>query len=272
MAKASPSKAAPQQTAVAVAAKKAVGPAFDFGADAGAGFEGAGREAYAIPFLVILQSGSPQCKRSDGAYIKGAEEGMILNTVTNELFNEPVDVIPCAYTQTFIEWGLREQGGGFIAEYDNAAGQALKSNARRDDKNRDILPNGHQLNDTRNHYVLFKDGEGYWQTAMMSMHSTQIKSSRNWMTAMQNLATVHKAPMYALVFKVGTSAQSNDKGTWYGYTFTFDHLVTEEEDAEDVYEKAKAFWQSARSGQVKTQSRDAESGTAAGDNDDDTPF
>jgi hypothetical protein len=257
-------KQTPPPTAV-VATRTKVGPAFDFAADAGAGFEGAGREAYAIPFLVILQSGSPQCKRSDGAYIKGAEEGMLLNTVTNELFNEPVKVIPCSYAQTFIEWGLREQGGGFIVEYDAAAGQALKSSCRRDDKNRDILPNGHQLNDTRNHYVLFQDGDGYWQTAMMSMHSTQIKASRQWMTAMQNLATVHNAPMYALVFNVTTTAQQNDKGTWYGYSFSFDGLI---DDAE-AYAKAKAFYNSARSGQVKTQSRSNETEQTE---DDDTPF
>ena len=50
--------------------------------EAGSGFEEATSDSYAVPFLQVLQSGSPQCKKSDGKYIKGAEEGMIFNTVT----------------------------------------------------------------------------------------------------------------------------------------------------------------------------------------------
>lgn len=239
--------------AVVARPQTAVSTKLDYGADAGFGFEDATKDAYAIPFLTILQSGSPQCKKSDGAYIKGAEEGMIFNTVTNELFADGVTVIPCAFAQSFVEWNLREQGGGFVAEYDSVAGTALRQQAHRDDKNREILPNGHQLNDTRNHYVLFKDHEGYWQPAMMSLTSTQIRASRNWMTTMQRLCATNKAPMFALQFQINTAPQQNDKGTWFGYTFEYLGLV----DDEDTYTSAKAFYEQARSGLVKTQQRDA---------------
>ncbi len=252
-------KPKPSSTAVASRPSTAVASAIDFSADAGAGFESAGREAFAIPFLTILQSGSPQCKRSDGAYIKGAEEGMLYNTVTNELFasDTGVEIIPCAYTQTFVEWGLREAGGGLIAEYDAVAGAALRQQARRDDKNREILPNGHQLNDTRNHYVLFKDGDGFWQPALMSMTSTQLKASRNWMSTMQRLCTTHKVPMFALRFLVTTAAQQNEKGTWYGYAFEYLGLVEDEE----AYALARGFYQQAKAGQIRTQPREGEHST-----------
>lgn len=242
----------------AAPAKTAVSTAINFGADAGSGFEGAGREAFAIPFLTILQSGSPQCKKSDGAYIKGAEEGMLFNSVTQELFasDDGVEVIPCAFTQTFVEWNLRESGGGLIAEYDSLAGASLRAQCRRDDKNREILPNGHQLNDTRNHYVLFKDGDGHWQPAIMSLTSTQIRASKTWMTTMQGICTTQKAPMFALRFQVTTSPQQNDKGTWYGFSFEHLGLI---EDAE-VYAKAKTFYEQARSGAVKTQPRESPAG------------
>ena len=55
-----------------------------FAADAGSGFENADKDSYAIPFIKLLQSMSPQCKKSNGAYIQGAEEGMLFNTVTEE--------------------------------------------------------------------------------------------------------------------------------------------------------------------------------------------
>ena len=56
--------------------------------DSGSGFEETSAESFAIPFLSILQSGSPQCKKSDGAYIKGAEEGMLFNSVTGDMYGE----------------------------------------------------------------------------------------------------------------------------------------------------------------------------------------
>jgi hypothetical protein len=93
-------------TEVAVASANSVALNNRYVEDAGAGFEDADANAYAIPFLQILQSGSPQCKKSDGAYIKGAEEGMFYNTVTQELYDgdEGVVVIPCHYMQRFVEW------------------------------------------------------------------------------------------------------------------------------------------------------------------------
>jgi hypothetical protein len=247
-------------------AKRAASSPIKFdAADAGAGFEGAGSAAYAIPFLTILQSMSPQCKKSDGAYIKGAEEGMFYNTVANEVYpgDEPLEIIPCGFTQTFIEWGLREKGGGYVAEYDSVAGASLRAQCRRDDKGRDILPNGHQLNDHRNHYVLYKDGDGNWQQALISITSTQIKASRNWMSLMLRLASTHKAPMFGLVFNMTTTAQSNDKGSWYGWVFEHDGFVQDEE----TYAKAKAFHQQVKTGNVKTSPRDAP-GEPAPDADD----
>lgn len=256
----------PAENLPAVRKSTAVGSAIDFGKDAGAGFEGADRDSYAIPFLTILQSMSPQCKKSDGAYIKGAEEGMLYNTVSNDLFDseEGTEIIPCAFTRTFVEWNTREAGGGFVAEHDVVAGKSLITSARRDDKGRDILPNKHQLNDTRNHYVLVKDADGNWQPALITMTSTQIRASKNFMSMMQRLAAVHRAPMFGMVFKVTTTPQSNDKGSWYGWQFEFDRIV----DDSDAYVSAKAFHEQVKAGAVKTQPRD-ESAPAGSPADDD---
>ena len=66
---------------------------------AGTGLEEAGADDYAIPFLRVLQSMSPQLKKSDGKYIQGAEEGNLFNTVTESYYDgtEGVEIIPCAY-------------------------------------------------------------------------------------------------------------------------------------------------------------------------------
>jgi hypothetical protein len=229
-------------------------PAFD--ADAGAGFEGAGREDMAIPFLAILQSGSPQCKRSEGAYIEGAAEGMLLNTVTGKVIDThkaPLQVIPCAYTRAFVEWRLRENGGGFVREH--APNPALLDGAIRDEKNRDVLPNGNQMNDTRTFYVLVLDEDGVPSPAVITMTSTQIKKSKQWLMQ-QNLlklrgaaGNVYTPPMFASTWTVTTVPESNEKGSWMGWKF--EHAGYLAGPADPLYLAAKAFHTSIASGETR---------------------
>lgn len=225
-------------------------------ADVGAGFEEAGTESFAIPFLSILQSGSPQVKKSDGAYIKGAEEGMLFNSVTNEVYSgeEGIQVVPCYYTQRFIEWKLREQGGGFVGEHlpnDPVVGQCVK-----DDKFRLITPAGNQLSDTRNHYVLImKDGS--LTPAIMSLSSSQIKKSKQLMSLLQgvkvknsNTGMFEIAPMYSNVLKINTVAESNDKGSWFGYKFSLAGKLAADSGE---YMEAKGFAHAIKAGMAKVE-------------------
>ena len=39
-----------------------------------------------IPFIRVIQALSPQIKKSDAAFIKGAEQGDLFNTVTGEVW------------------------------------------------------------------------------------------------------------------------------------------------------------------------------------------
>lgn len=237
-----------QNTAIAI-------PDDVYSADAGSGFEETNQESYAIPFLSILQSGSPQVKKSDGAYIKGAEEGMLFNSVTQEVYSgeEGIEIIPCHYTQRMIEWGAREQGGGFFGEH--SPNDPICATAERNERGQNILPNGHQLADTRNHYVLIRR-KGMLTPAIMSLSSSQIKKSKQWMSMMQGIKQKNPstgkfeiAPMFSNYYKLNTVAESNDKGSWFGYKFSLGGKVTD--DAE--YEEAKQFNHIVKSGLAKIE-------------------
>lgn len=226
--------------------------------DAGVGFEGTGRDDMAIPFLAILQSGSPQCKRSEGAYIDGAAEGMILNTVTNQVVDtskSPLTVIPCAYTRSFVEWKLRENGGGFVREHTPVAANELLAGAMRDEKNRDILANGNQLNDTRTFYVLVLDEDGLPSPAVLTMTSTQIKKAKQWLMQ-QNLLKLRKVngdpytpPMFASKWHVTTVPESNDKGSWMGWKF--EHAGYLAGPSDPAYVMARDFHKSVTAGETR---------------------
>lgn len=256
-------KAAPETTEVAKQDPKstAVDLASRFADDAGSGFEEADSSAYAIPFIQILQSGSPQCKKSDGAYIKGAEEGMLFNTVTQEIFSgeDGITVIPCHYTQRFVEWKPRESGGGFVSEHlptDPCVGTTVK-----DDKGRDLLPNGNTLVDTRNHYVLVEDADGNLSPALIALSSTASKVSRQWMSKMQGIKIKNSAgafvtaPMNSRKYKLTTVPKSNEHGSWFVPSVELDGIVTDEA----VYQAAVDFRNAVRTGEA-TVKRGAEAG------------
>jgi hypothetical protein len=71
--------------------------------DAGGGMEEATADSFAIPFLAVLQKGSPQVDEASGQQIKGAKQGMIFETVTKSLFdgNKGVELVQAHYKRVF---------------------------------------------------------------------------------------------------------------------------------------------------------------------------
>ena len=80
--------------------------------DAGQGLSEVNMDTIQIPFLKILSSMSPQTKKSKKEYVDGAEEGMIFNTVTEELIDgaEGITVVPCYFEPVALEWTDRGTG------------------------------------------------------------------------------------------------------------------------------------------------------------------
>lgn len=87
-------------------------------ADAGIGLENITTEDMQIPFIRIIQALSPQLQKDDSLYIKGAEQGDIFNTVTQEVYkqDEGILVVPAFFEKKFLEFALRSSGGGFVRE------------------------------------------------------------------------------------------------------------------------------------------------------------
>lgn len=270
------------KTQVAEAKKNQVGQVLDFSQDAGLGLEGADKNSFAIPFLSILQTNSPQCEDPKDGGIEGARPGMFINTVTNELY-QTVKVIPCAYARRFLRWKPRSQGGGYAGEYSPVDVETLEleglslingvylMDVQDPDKafDKDGAPLFDRLNDTRNHFVLFQKASGGWSPALLSLASTQIKKSRRWMSMIQELEIEQTTngkvvrfnpPSFSHIYELGTTKEENAKGKWYGLTVKIEGPVT---DAE-VYMKAKDFHGQVKSGAVEVTPPPAETGESSG--------
>lgn len=239
---------------------------------------------YAIPFIVIAQKGSPQVNQNKAEYIDGLATGMAFNTVTGEIFEDVIVspktpnpkgliVVPVAYERKKIEWKDREKGnGGLVAIHD----VGYNPKTTRDAKGRDVLENGNILADTAQHYVLLVDPEsGFFEQAMLSMTSTQLKKSRIWNTLMSKVVLQGKngpftPATFASMYKITTVYEDNDKGDWYGWKIErLGFLDLSKQKA--VYDAAKKFHAAILAGQVKvsepvTEGSDAT--TASTTNDD----
>lgn len=203
-----------------------------FEADAGQGMENITREDTKIPFLRILQPLSPQLQEGDPQYIEGAKAGMLMNTVTRDVYDgkEGLMVIPVHFEKVYIEWQPRTSGGGFVAEYDN------RETAEADKQE------GNDITDTANHYLLMRDQEGIWQPVVLSCKSTMLGVSRSWNAMMQSVKLKgpngpFTPPSFACIYNLSTARQQNDKGTWHNIVVERVSIV--EEPA--LYSMAKDF-------------------------------
>jgi hypothetical protein len=228
------------KSSVAVIPKGGLPVTVDLAKDSGLGFETADRDAYMIPFLVILQTNSPQCAEGDSSYIKGAKTGSFYNTATKEIFDgkEGVFVLPCAYQQKFVEWVPRDQGGGFRGEHDKA--EVLKKAYPRDDSGRWSLPNGNYLADVHYHFCIQITKTGP-RMIVLGLTSTQLKPSREWMTAMTNWKVKDAkgndkpAPMMAILSKLTTVDKANEKGRWKLLKTEVERLIDRNDPTEVRY-------------------------------------
>jgi len=247
--------AAPAANTPATQAGGAVAKAsdFDYETDSQRFQDNMGRQDLAVPFLAVLQANSPQCMRGHEEHVKDAEQGMFYNTVTKALYDGEAGItfVPVQYWRTYVEWKLREAGGGFVADHGLAKGEALLGTTTKDDKGRDILPNGNQLVNTAQYIALVADAteEGVtWSPTIISFTSTQLKKSRQMNTLIKGVVRKSSdgkreisVPMLAQVYQATTAAESNDKGSWYGWDIKSAGLLEDQPDGITVYNKAKAL-------------------------------
>ena len=229
----------------------------DLEQDAGAGFDQMTQEDYALPFLRLLTNTSPEVGSMDGAM-----PGMILNSVTGELFDgkKGIEVIPVAYVRQYIEWAPRGSGSGAPIAIYPATSDILSRTHREPGDNKDYLENGNYIENTANHYVMVVDANGVPSPALIVMKSTQLKKSRKWNSMMaavklQGKNGLFTPPMYSQQYRLTSQAESNDKGKWYGWEI--ERIGTVEDPS--VYASAKAFAQSINAGEVKVKHEGEES-------------
>jgi hypothetical protein len=159
-----------------------------------------------IPRVEIVQSLSPQRKKNDPAYIEGADEGMMFNTVTGELYGTEINIIPVMFRKEYVIWRKRLKGGGFRGVYPSAelARQALNAMEDRDDC---------EILDTDQHFVVVVHKDGRVEDAVISMSKTKMKTSRQ----LNTMARMAGGDRFSRAYRLSVVLAKNDKGEFYNY-------------------------------------------------------
>jgi len=228
----------------------------NFEIDSGKGLGKLTQEDLALPFLKILGQLSPEVNKRDGKYVKGAEPGMIFNSVTGELYDgaKGIQVVPCHYKLEYIEWRDRGEGSGAPVAIHSSSSDIM-TKTTRDASFKDRLPNGNYVERTASHFVIVNGQTP--STALIAMKSTQLKISRKWNSMMAGIRLKGKNGLFtpasfSHIYQLKTIQQSNDKGTWFGWEVS---KIGPVQDT-TLYQQAKTFAENVSKGDVKVKHGD----------------
>lgn len=215
---------------------------------------------YQIPYLNIIMKGSPQLKKGDEKHIEGAEEGMVFNTVTRQLYKNLI-VLPVYYKRSYVEWKVnRKQATAPISEYTIAEYEKLKREGklvRGEDNKERVVGGDTYLENTASHFVIVIEEDGSWNQAIIKMKASQLKKSRTWNSVMANQRRkdgneIYQPKDFARSYNLSTKYEENDVGDWYGWVISQGLWIDEIKNPsiQKIWEDAIRFEKAIHQGEV----------------------
>lgn len=227
------------------------------------GFENVGAEDLGIPFLTIVQKGSAEFDTTHQRYrekkIEGCAIGDVIDIVERKVVYKhggpPLIVVPVHWDKFYMEWKPRTAtGGGIVKAHKDPA---ILNQCHRNAKNLDELPTGNIIVTTAYFHVVMVSENKVIKRCMIGMSSTQLTKSRRWLNLAQSIkvrvpnGSLITPPIFSHTYQLSTQAESNDKGSWMGWSIAVDGLITDGALAEELLETAKSCRVSSADDAVK---------------------
>lgn len=218
----------------------------------GTGFENVTAADLLIPRLAILQGLSPQVTRGAPEHDPDAKVGEIYDVGLQQNFGDQITFIPVFYQKQWLEWAPRASGKGLQGIHDT---DAILNETEKDEKGRDVLPNGNYITETAQFYGL--NASANFRKCFLPMASTQLKKARRLLT----LATGERLqradgsefvpPLFYRSYSLTTVPESNNEGNWMGWKIERAQALTEFDGFEQLMQEIKMFRESLAAGSVK---------------------
>jgi len=253
---------------------------FDYGEDAGDGFQNMDANDYQVPYLNLLQALSKYCPGQDGeGEVEGAKVGALMNSVTLEVYPESIEFVPCYREKACVEWVDQDHGGGFVARHEMGCDLHMKALAKagtRFGKLKNPDDDTHDLVETVYIFGLIVKPCGAIEEIVAPFSGSKLKVHRAWNTKI-GAVTVKvgdrkvKPPVYGHLVRLGVfdDTQKKTGKKFKNYTIEpakgdlIDSLIPTDSE---LYAKARAFKELVAAGTA--QLGDEERGGKAEPNED----
>jgi hypothetical protein len=261
---------------------------------AGAGLEEATAKDMAMPFFKLLQSLSPEVRRSEPQYIEGAQEGQWCDTIARETYDKIV-FVPCKFVTHYLEWHTRKDGGGLVKNHGTDQ-SILKTCVQDPDTFRSVTRDGTEVIATGTWFGLVIQAERDKQVlpmlkrAVIALSGTQQKASRRWVSDVGSISMtdpktgkIFTPPIFAMSYLLGGAPTKNDQGSWFLATVDRAGWTLDYPNGRSIFDKAIEFNELANDLKPENLVQEDNSGPQAGGGarprtsnkvelDDDIPF
>lgn len=164
------------------------------------GLEEADNQDFTVPRLALCQSNSPQRKKTDAKYITGLQEGQLFNTLSGEVYDDQLDLIPLYMIKTRMKFKDMAEGGGIECQSFNAVdgGRLCEtcSACPHSQFQEDEPPACYLIYSYPS--LIVRDGKLTSELIAMSFKSASTKVARNFNTTVR----MRNAPLYAAMVHV----------------------------------------------------------------------
>lgn len=191
------------------------------------GFEELDSSVMSLPFINILQDLSPQVKRKSETYVDGAEPGMFFNTGTSTA-HEVLNVTVIKFEHVYLRW--RPNRGGFFGQFNVEDVMRMRTSGEifEESDGKLVDGDGNSYDEAYTYYLVLWDENDQPSIAVFSCTGSKLKEARRWNRelATRRLPNGQIALPYFSVYRMTVKVQSNEKGSWYGFTFEWQRFVS----------------------------------------------
>lgn len=201
--------------------------------DVARGSEDVTQDDITLPRVEVVQALSPQIKRNDPAYLPGAEQGMIFNTVSGELYGNEVVIVPIMFRREFILWQDRDKGGGF-------GGSFPSENEAEIGRQQMDSPDDYEITEHHVNFVYVLRADGTAEEAVLSWAKSKMKCSRRLNALVQMSGT----DRFARAYKLTAVETKGKKGEYWTFNITQLGFV-----AKPLWERAGKLFDAIKAGE-----------------------
>ncbi len=185
-----------------------------------------------IPRIEVVQSLSKVRKKASSQFIEGADEGMLYNSVTRELYGTQVVIVPVAFVKEYLVWREQVLGGGFGGAYHTEQEAQIEIASFEAPKEWEAVL-------THQHFCLLVKEDFTSEEVVISMSKSKLKISRKF----NSLVRINGGDRFSRVYRLLGVEDANQQGQEF---FNLDicniGFVTESlyRHAEKVYEMIRS--------------------------------